>query len=522
MLLSRVIGSRVANQLPPLYLRPSLKIPLKFHTDFGAKRPFSQRICSTIKGDIMKKPGKVGLFILLGAVTLTSLSLYAQEGPQVPSSFSITQPELNEHSTTLCERVDKLCPFCNSDIINKQYIHETECTVTLYCLTPATKGNILIIPKRHIERFEQLTEWEMQLIQQEINLVSSVFTNLYGISEFVLLQKNGKNAGQRVAHLHFHMIPAPKPFDEIVYTAFHHRERISADEMRVRTQELQRFLSEKQICEHSTTVCEQVENRWSAFQRNREFTLFEPGKPDALLEKEFENISSTRSAVWTTSDYKLAEPLITNDLIRAPGCVAFAYNNTVPDYNASTIYLNGQYHIACEGPRSKDIQKFFNLLTTQQVTHLVRLTDSYEGDIKKCHPYWEGRLTESSDGRQYLNIQTTNGIYSIRAFDMAYWRDNQGVDPEQLLAFVLQVKQELKDSNGSLLVHCSAGVGRTGTFLAASAIVDAIDQGESFSIEEIIYRLSLQRVLSVGKSSQYITLHRLAESYSKEKQVSSS
>jgi diadenosine tetraphosphate (Ap4A) HIT family hydrolase len=113
------------------------------------------------------------------------------------------------------------CPFCNQEIIRKQFVHDTDLTTTLYCLTPATKGNLLIIPKRHIERFEQLTAHKMERIQNEINLLSSVFKNLYGISEFVILQKNGRNAGQSVAHLHFHMIPAPKPFDEIVHTAFH-------------------------------------------------------------------------------------------------------------------------------------------------------------------------------------------------------------------------------------------------------------------------------------------------------------
>jgi len=114
--------------------------------------------------------------------------------------------------------------------------------MTLYCLTPATKGNVMIVPKRHIERFEQLTAEEMQDIQREINLFSQVFTNFYGISEFVIIQKNGKNAGQSVDHIHFHMIPAPKPFAEIVQTAFDFRERISEDEMKSRTHELQDFL----------------------------------------------------------------------------------------------------------------------------------------------------------------------------------------------------------------------------------------------------------------------------------------
>lgn len=267
-----------------------------------------------------------------------------------------------------------------------------------------------------------------------------------------------------------------------------------------------------EISAHFKSVKEQVEHRWHAFQSNREFKLFKPGQSDVALKEEFENIQSRRESMWTTLGYELAQHLIASDLIRAPGCVAFAYNNTVPYYNASTMCLGDQYYIACEGPRSKDIPKFFNLLVTHQVTHLVRLTDAYEGETKKCHPYWDGLLTQDGSG---LNIPTEAGVYSIHAFDMAYWRDNQGVDPDQLLSTVLQVRQAVAD--GLLVVHCSAGVGRTGTFLAALAIVNAIDRAEPFSIEEIVYRLSLQRVHSVGKCGQYITLHKLAEIYLEQK-----
>ena len=260
----------------------------------------------------------------------------------------------------------------------------------------------------------------------------------------------------------------------------------------------------------------QVENRWQAFQTDRVFIEFEYGKSDVELKEEFENIHKTRLAMYPMPGYEFAEPLIAADLIRAPGCAAFSFNNTVPYYNASTICLRDKYYIACEGPRSKDILAFFHLLATQHVTHLVRLTSSYEAWTKKCHPYWDGFVTESN-GNAYLNIPTDAGIYSVRAFHMDHWRDHHGVDPEELLALVLQMRKGLADVNGLLAIHCSAGVGRTGTFLAAMAIADAIDEGTPFSIEEIVYRLSLQRISSVAKFGQYITLHRLAESYLNQK-----
>jgi hypothetical protein len=257
-------------------------------------------------------------------------------------------------------------------------------------------------------------------------------------------------------------------------------------------------------------VKKKVEDRWTTFQEGKEFAPFEAGRPEAALKREFQRLHSVREKLWTTSDYVPAEHLVAGDLIRAPGCGAFAYNSTALNYNASTIYINGRPYVACEGPRSKDIPAFFDLLNSLGVTHLVRLTDSYEGETKKCHPYWEGLLSEEKDR---LDIPTKDGVCSVRAYDMAYWRDHQGVDPDKLLDLVLQVRDELAETDALLAVHCSAGVGRTGTFLASLAIVDAIDKGEPFSIEEIVYRLSLQRVHSVGKDSQYVTLHRLAEAY---------
>ncbi len=261
-----------------------------------------------------------------------------------------------------------------------------------------------------------------------------------------------------------------------------------------------------------SAVKTQAETRWEAFQAGREFKKFQAAKSDAELKEEFENIQNTRLSMWSTPGYEFAQNLIAEDLIRAPGCVAFEFNNTVPYYNASTICLGGRCYIACEGPRSKDTLKFFKLLTSQHVTHLVRLTSSHEAWAKKCHSYWDGLIRESN-GNAYLDIPTDTGVYSVEAFHMDHWRDHHGVDPEELLALALQIREGLDKEDGLAAVHCSAGVGRTGTFLASLAIIDAIDSGLPFSIEEIVYRLSLQRVHSVAKLGQYITLHKLAEAY---------
>ncbi len=74
----------------------------------------------------------------------------------------------------------------------------------------------------------------------------------------------------------------------------------------------------------------EVEKRWLIFQTDKEFKEFRPGISDSELEKEFEEIRKMRFSMWATAEYAVAEHLVTEDLVRAPGCTAFPFNNTVP------------------------------------------------------------------------------------------------------------------------------------------------------------------------------------------------
>ncbi len=263
-------------------------------------------------------------------------------------------------------------------------------------------------------------------------------------------------------------------------------------------------------------------SRWAVFSHcHGPFVPFSLNKSDQVLEEEFEHIQNVRFDTWfvnpnaqikqSAPGYEIAQSLLFQDGARARNCIAFSYNNTTPFYNASTMRVGSFVCIACEGPRSKDVDRFLQLLVNYQVSHIVRLTPAYDGELKKCHPYWETH-SQVSEGNLFIPVGG-DVMYPVRTFALENWKDHQGTDVDELLQLVLQVKRELEASGGLLAVHCSAGVGRTGTFLAALAIVDAIDRGEQLSIEEIVYRLSLQRFQCVAKLSQYIVLHRLAEKY---------
>jgi hypothetical protein len=283
-------------------------------------------------------------------------------------------------------------------------------------------------------------------------------------------------------------------------------------------------LPREQVAQEFAAAKAGYEERWDAFREQRTFTPFASGRQEKDLDGEFLKIRETRYGIWyrnpdellkeSAPRYEVSKPLLFQDGARAKNCIAFAYNNTVPYFNASTVYVGDVAYIACEGPRSKDIPKFFQMMAAYRVTHLVRLTDSYEGNVKKCHPYWEGLLKEGDSGASLLNIPLDGPVsYPVRTFIMDDWRDHHGIGPKRLLDVVLQVRKEVAQRKGLCVVHCSAGVGRTGTFLAAVAIVDAIDRGKPLSIEEIVYQLALQRIHAVSRITQYETLHRLAEEY---------
>jgi histidine triad (HIT) family protein len=106
-----------------------------------------------------------------------------------------------------------VCPFCNPEVIERQSVAETEQFHVLYCLTPATEGNLLLIPKRHLTRFEELNPSEAVELLGLIQKTQAVFKKCYGLQDYLLVQKNGKNAGQSVDHIHVHAVPCPNGID---------------------------------------------------------------------------------------------------------------------------------------------------------------------------------------------------------------------------------------------------------------------------------------------------------------------
>jgi len=99
------------------------------------------------------------------------------------------------------------CAFCDPEILANQTFYEDDLVLALYTYKPIMPGHCLIIPKRHVERFEMLTNEEACQICRVIKKVNAAAMKAFGTGSYLLLQKNGWEVGQSVPHVHFHYIP---------------------------------------------------------------------------------------------------------------------------------------------------------------------------------------------------------------------------------------------------------------------------------------------------------------------------
>lgn len=108
------------------------------------------------------------------------------------------------------------CAFDDPKVLDLQTFYEDDLVLALYTHRPILPGHCLIIPKRHVERFEMLTDEEILQIGRAIKKVDQAAAKVFQTSSYLLLQKNGLEVGQTVPHVHFHYIPR-KTGDDSTY-----------------------------------------------------------------------------------------------------------------------------------------------------------------------------------------------------------------------------------------------------------------------------------------------------------------
>ncbi|XP_073793938.1 receptor-type tyrosine-protein phosphatase C isoform X9 [Danio rerio] len=201
------------------------------------------------------------------------------------------------------------------------------------------------------------------------------------------------------------------------------------------------------------------------------------------------------------------------------------------DYiNASFIegYQEPKKYIAAQGPKDETIVDFWQMMWEQKSSIIVMVTRCEEGNKVKCAQYWPclDRETEIFDDF-VVKIKTEEHCpdYIIRHLVLANKREkasereithiqfiswpDHGVptDPGQLLKLRRRVNSFKNFFSGPIVVHCSAGVGRTGTYIGIDAMIESLEAENRVDIYGFVAKLRRQRCLMVQVEAQYILIH---------------
>ncbi|KAM5236297.1 receptor-type tyrosine-protein phosphatase H [Ctenodactylus gundi] len=185
--------------------------------------------------------------------------------------------------------------------------------------------------------------------------------------------------------------------------------------------------------------------------------------------------------------------------------------------------------IATQGPLPQTVGDFWRLVWEQQSHTLVMLTNCLESGRVKCEHYWPpdaqpctyGHLQVALVGEEVMESWTVRDLkllhmeeqktLSVRQFHFLAWPD-YGVphSPDTLLAFQKLVRQWLDQTKdgGLPIVHCSAGVGRTGTFIALDVLLRQLESDGLVGPFSFVQKLRQSRPLMVQTEVQYVFLHR--------------
>lgn len=205
----------------------------------------------------------------------------------------------------------------------------------------------------------------------------------------------------------------------------------------------------------------------------------------------------------------------------------------VNDYiNASFIdgYKYQREYIATQGPKKETCFDFWRMILQYEVETIVMLTQTVENDRIKCYQYFP-RFNQTLRFRdvavkctQELNlsfyqkrlflVSRDNLTRPVFHYHFLAWPDHGcPASASDLIKFIKIIRSERKNLALPVVVHCSAGVGRTGTLIALDIILQRIQQEKKINIYETVKQLRSQRVKMVQTSEQYAFLYHACLEY---------
>uniref|UniRef100_A0A8C1KE02 protein-tyrosine-phosphatase n=1 Tax=Cyprinus carpio TaxID=7962 RepID=A0A8C1KE02_CYPCA len=187
-------------------------------------------------------------------------------------------------------------------------------------------------------------------------------------------------------------------------------------------------------------------------------------------------------------------------------------------------YQRPSHYIATQGPVHETVYDFWRMIWQEQSACIVMVTNLVEVGRVKCYKYWPDDAEVYGDFKvtfveveplaEYvvrtftLERRGFNEVREVKQFHFTGWPDH-GVPYHAtgLLSFIRRVKMSNPPTAGPIVVHCSAGAGRTGCYIVIDIMLDMAEREGVVDIYNCVKALRSRRINMVQTEEQYIFIH---------------
>lgn len=265
------------------------------------------------------------------------------------------------------------------------------------------------------------------------------------------------------------------------------------------------------------------------------------GDSSSSVQSSNESLNSVNSLVLR-SDTKKTMPLVTkslsDDALReVKRCIKIDKING----NLRRNLLRDKLYIATQGCLPNTVNDFWRMVWQEDVRVITMITNEVEKGKKKCECYWPSSgqevcydelLVKSISERSYedfvlreFDVSDKDTCRIIYQYQYTSWPDHgTPQDPNGVLTFIEDINRRMyriaqeKDApeHNVLCVHCSAGVGRTGTFIVLDMLIDEIKRSGlncEIDVHSTVKLVRAQRYGMVQNKAQYKFLYLAVQNY---------
>ncbi|CAD5231393.1 unnamed protein product [Bursaphelenchus xylophilus] len=198
--------------------------------------------------------------------------------------------------------------------------------------------------------------------------------------------------------------------------------------------------------------------------------------------------------------------------------------------------VSDKRYICTQGPLDNTIADFWRMTILEQSESIIMLCNVKEKGMDKCAQYWPLKEGESAtfEGIVVTNLGVTplggsdktvmrtilkltytlEGKKSQREVRHYQWMDWPDRGVPTVGHTIFDLLSSVRGTKKPIIVHCSAGIGRTGSIVAISFIMERFQNGQPCEDMPVIFKeLRDHRPYSIQNDVQYLFVHRVVLFY---------